>query len=192
MSHYKPLLITLGTATVGGFVETKYGSCSYVSAHGPQLSAVTPAILSARASGPSPTASRRLTLSLLASTSSQDVDERFAYPNLYAQGTSKHVRAFNCVQRSHQQIYETFTTAVVSGLAASLTFPLCSAASTLTYAVGRYYLSKGYAEAAEEGGDASKRYKYPLAKYMWFGYLGNIALGMASCVMIVSGKKALK
>ena len=57
---------------------------------------------------------------------------------------------------------------------------------------GRYYLSKGYAEAAEEGGDASKRYKYPLAKYMWFGYLGNIALGMTSCVMIMAGKKALK
>lgn len=75
--------------------------------------------------------------------SSQDVDERFQYPNLYAQGTSKHVRAFNCVQRSHQQIYETFTTAVVSGLAASITFPLCAAASTLTYAVGKssYFIS---------------------------------------------------
>ena len=45
MSFHKPLLITLGTATAGAFVETKYGSCSYVSAHGPQLSAVTPAIL---------------------------------------------------------------------------------------------------------------------------------------------------
>jgi hypothetical protein len=49
-------------------------------------------------------------------------------------------------------------------------------------------LSKGYAESE---GDATKRYKYPLAKFMWFGFLGNVALGMASCGMIMMGKKTL-
>ena len=57
--------------------------------------------------------------------------------NLYAQGTSKHVRAFNCVQRSHQHIFETFTTAAVSGLAGAVTFPITTAVSTLMYSVGK-------------------------------------------------------
>merc|ERR1711971_1171824 len=39
----------------------------------------------------------------------KEIAERYQLPNLYAQGTSKHARAFNCVQRSHQQILETFT-----------------------------------------------------------------------------------
>lgn len=137
------------------------------------------------------------------------------HSNLYAQGTSKHVLAFNCVQRSHQQIFETFTQTVVSGLVGAVTFPLCTSISTMMYALGesvcfyfesnvvllvnlqcknidtatkkgRYYLSKGYAECE---GDASKRYKYPLAKFMWYGFLGNVTLGMASCAMIISGKK---
>ena len=52
--------------------------------------------------------------------------------------------------------------------------------------VGRYYLSKGYAECE---GDATARYKYPVAKFMWYGFLGNVALGVASCALIISGKK---
>lgn len=118
----------------------------------------------------------------------KDVDERFLLPNLYAQGTSKHVKAFNCVQRSHQHIFETFTTAAMGGLVGAVTFPVCSSVSTLMYAVGRYYLSKGYVECE---GDASKRYKYKLAKFMWYGFLGNIMLGMASCGLIISGKKTM-
>jgi len=106
---------------------------------------------------------------------------------LYAQGTSKHVKAFNCVQRSHQHIFETFTTVVLGGVAGAVTFPICTSISTLAYAVGRYYLSKGYVECEE--GDASKRYKYPVAKFMWYGFLGNVILGTASCALLISGKK---
>ena len=122
-----------------------------------------------------------------------NVDERYLLPNLYAQGTSKHVRAFNCIQRSHQQIFETFTTVVLSGIMGCISFPICTALSTFTYAIGRYQLSKGYAEAAEEssggGPDASKRYKYPLAKFMWYGFLCNVMLGMGSCGLIIGGMK---
>ena len=108
------------------------------------------------------------------------------HSNLYAQGTSKHVKAFNCVQRSHQHIFETFTTVVLGGIAGAVTFPICTSISTLAYAVGRYYLSKGYVECE---GDASKRYKYPVAKFMWYGFLGNVILGTASCAFLISGKK---
>ena len=68
----------------------------------------------------------------------KDVDERYLLPNLYAQGTSKHARAFNCIQRSHQHIFETFTTVVIGGLAGAVTFPICSAVSTFMYAVGKF------------------------------------------------------
>ena len=115
-----------------------------------------------------------------------DVDERYSLPNLYAQGTSKHAKAFNCAQRSHQHIFETYTLAVVSGIAGAVTFPICSSISSLIYGVGRYYLSRGYLESE---GDASKRYVYSMGKYMWYGLLGNAFLGTASCIVLMTGGK---
>ena len=158
-----------------------------------QLTAVTPAILLGTgfwtlAHGFTVGRARTKYAELAKKDGEKDVDERYMLPNLYAQGTSKHVRAFNCIQRSHQQIFETFTTCVLGGLAGALTFPICTSISTMVYAVGRYYLSKGYKECE---GDASKRYKYPVAKFMWYGFLGNVAFGMASCAIIITGKKTL-
>ncbi|KAL7527157.1 hypothetical protein ACHAWF_002058 [Thalassiosira exigua] len=195
MAIPRPVLVCAGAASLGGFVELSYGS-SFVSSHGSNLMAVTPAILIGTgfwtlAHGFKVGRARTKYAELAKKDGEKDVDERFSYPNLYAQGTSKHVRAFNCVQRSHQQIFETFTTAVVGGMAGAVTFPICTSISTLIYAVGRYYLSKGYAECAEQGGDAGKRYTYPLAKFMWYGFLGNVTFGMASCAFIISGKKTL-
>jgi hypothetical protein len=66
----------------------------------------------------------------------EDVDERYLLPNLYAQGTSKHARAFNCVQRSHQHIFETYTQAVLGGLAGMISLPVTTAISSLMYAIG--------------------------------------------------------
>lgn len=110
------------------------------------------------------------------------------YSNLYAQGTSPHARAFNCIQRSHQHIFETFGLAAISGYVGSLVFPITTGMSTLIYSVGRYYLSKGYAECCEDG-DPSKRYKYPLARGTWYGLLGNVLLGMGACALVACGKK---
>ena len=31
----------------------------------------------------------------------------YSLPNLYVDGDTKHSKAFNCIQRSHQQIFET-------------------------------------------------------------------------------------
>jgi len=59
---------------------------------------------------------------------------------------------------------------------------------TLSISKGRYYLSKGYLECE---GDSSKRYKYAFAKFVWYGLLGNIALGTTSCVLVMCGKKKL-
>lgn len=56
------------------------------------------------------------------------------------------------------------------------------------YQTGRVQLSKGYA-AAE--GDPMKRYEARFAKWMWYGFLGNVLLGMGSCGLIMAGKKKL-
>mmetsp|Transcript_13484 Transcript_13484/g.32687 ORF Transcript_13484/g.32687 Transcript_13484/m.32687 type:complete len:192 (-) Transcript_13484:353-928(-) len=188
----KLLSITLGAASIGGYVELTHGS-SLVASHGSQLMAITPAILIGTGfwtlvHGMQVGKARTKYAELAKKDGEKDVDERFMLPNLYAQGTSKHVRAFNCVQRSHQHIFETFTTAAISGLVGAVTFPISSSISTLMYAVGRYYLSKGYLESE---GDAPARYSYKLAKFMWYGFLGNVMLGAASCGLIMSGKKTL-
>jgi glutathione S-transferase len=90
------------------------------------------------------------------------------------------------VQRSHQQIFETFPSVILAALAGAVSFPITSALAALTYAVGRVAFSNGYV-AAE--GDASKRYSSPLAKWMSCGILSTFILGFASCVRIVSSKK---
>ncbi len=76
----------------------------------------------------------------------------------------------------------------MSGYIGSLVFPVTAGISTLIYSVGRFYLSKGYAECCEDG-DPSKRYKYPLARGTWYGLLGNVLLGMGACVLVACGKK---
>ncbi|KAK1739164.1 hypothetical protein QTG54_010480 [Skeletonema marinoi] len=192
----KPLLICLSTASIGGFLELTTASKFTSSHHQSQLTAITPCILIGTglwtlAHGFTVGKARIKYATLAKKDGETNVDERYLLPNLYAQGTSKHVRAFNCIQRSHQQIFETYTTVVLSGVMGAISFPICTAVSTFVYAVGRYQLSTGYAEAAEEGGDASKRYKYPLAKFMWYGFLCNVLLGMGSCGLIVGGKKTV-
>ena len=109
----------------------------------------------------------------------KDVDERYGLPNLYAQGTSKHVRAFNCIQRSHQHIFESFTQVCVAALTAAQSYPITAAVTTLCYAVGRVSLSNSYAQC---DGDASKRYSFSkLAPYTWIGMLSTFLLGALSC-----------
>ena len=117
----------------------------------------------------------------------KDVEERYNLPNLYAQGTSKHARAFNCIQRSHQHIFETYTAASIMGCTAALSFPLAAAVSTAIYTLGRIKLTQGYYDcAAKHGGDASQRYNgSKLSVLMWYGFLGNLFLGTASCIKIL-------
>jgi MAPEG family len=116
----------------------------------------------------------------------ENVEERYGLPNLYAQGTSKNAKAFNCVQRSHQHIFESFTQLCVSSLVAALSFPIATSVSTLLYAVGRYKNSQCYANA---DGDPSKRYASPLARYMWYGLVSTYLLGILSAIKIMAEQK---
>lgn len=94
----------------------------------------------------------------------KDVEERFAYPNLYAQGTSKHVRAFNCVQRSHQQVLESFTGYVLTTLFAAIMYPITAAVFASLWWYSRTIWVASY--AASEG-NPSQRYDRPFSSFFW-------------------------
>jgi len=117
-----------------------------------------------------------------------DVEARYGLPNLYAQGTSKHAKAFNCEQRSHQQIFETFPQVCLLAMVGAVHYPITAALNTCVYTIGRYSMSMAYANA---DGDAAKRYSSPLARFIWYGYLSTIVVSIVSSISFVVGKPVL-
>ena len=107
----------------------------------------------------------------------KDVELRYSLPNLYVDGTSKHARAFNCVQRSHQQILETLTMYVFAACAAGIQFPLFTTIICALSLVSRRQWVKGYAQSE---GDPMKRYSLPFSKFFWKGLLTLSFLSLAS------------
>ena len=105
------------------------------------------------------------------------------------QGTSKHARAFNCTQRSHQQIFETFPQTCLLSMVGAVHYPIATAVTLSAYCVGRYTMSMGYAGA--DDGDAQKRYSHPLAKFTWIGYISTMFVAAVSGVSFLLGKPAL-
>lgn len=80
----KPLLLCLGSASVGGYIELTYGS-SFASSHGSQITAVTPAILIGTgfwtlAHGFKVGRARTKYAELAKKDGEKDVDERFMLP----------------------------------------------------------------------------------------------------------------
>mmetsp|Transcript_21726 Transcript_21726/g.28090 ORF Transcript_21726/g.28090 Transcript_21726/m.28090 type:complete len:197 (-) Transcript_21726:157-747(-) len=185
------ILLKVGAAAgIGAFVETKYGPSVllHTSTGLSPLSAATPLILVGvgfwtLVHGFEMGKARTKYIELAKKDGEENVEERYNLPNLYAQGTSKYVKALNAIQRSHQQIFETFSAVVISGLMGAVEFPITTALSTLGYAVGRIILSTNYAAS---DGDVAKRYSNKLATCMWYGIIGNFCLGAASCIKILS------
>jgi len=90
----------------------------------------------------------------------KDVDARYSLPNLYVDGLSKHARAFNCAQRSHQQAFETLPQLLFFTLVASAAYPLAAAGNVALWLIGRVTWTNGYVDS---GGDPKNRYSHPLA-----------------------------
>lgn len=182
------LVKSFGVSALGALAESKYGPKGDVKS---ALCGITPLILIGTGfwsitHGMAVGKARQHYMELAKKDGEADVEERYGLPNLYAQGTSKHALAFNCVQRSHQQIFESFPQLMLSAMVGAIHYPICAAVSALVYSVGRISFSRGYA-AAE--GDASKRYSNPLARFMWYGLLINFGIGAASCIKIITSKK---
>ena len=91
----------------------------------------------------------------------KEIEERFSLPNLYVEGNTKWAKAFNCVQRSHQQQLETLTQFFACILVSALVFPLTATLLLFISLVSRYVWAKSYSAS---DGDPSKRYDHPLSK----------------------------
>lgn len=174
-------------AGLSAYAETKYGHLLFAMPSEGSVSPLfvaTPAILLgvgffALMHGVQIGAARNKYMELAKKDGEKDAEARYSLPNLYVDGNSKHARAFNTIQRSHQHIFETFPSAILGGLLGAYQFPITAAFSTLLYASGRIALSLAYAKCE---GEPSKRYDNPLARFTWYGLIGNFFLGFAAAV----------
>ena len=181
----------VAAAGIGAFAESKFSLMIFAAPKDGSISPLffaTPTVLLgvgffALAHGMKVGAARRKYTELAKKDGEKDAEERYGLPNLYVDGNSKHARAFNAVQRSHQHIFETLPSAMLGGLLGAYQFPIMTALSTLLYASARIALSKAYADSE---GDATKRYSNPLGRYMWYGLVMNFILGFASAFKSMS------
>jgi len=116
----------------------------------------------------------------------KDVAERYQLPNLYAQGTSKHVRAFNCVQRSHQQILETLPGYFCTVLVTGLEFPITAFVMASLWLYSRMVWVKGYAASM---GEPTQRYSHPFSAVFWHCMLTLIVTSLFVAAQLVLGRK---
>eukprot|EP01024_Parvocaulis_polyphysoides_P011512 TRINITY_DN14039_c0_g1_i1.p1 TRINITY_DN14039_c0_g1~~TRINITY_DN14039_c0_g1_i1.p1 ORF type:complete len:151 (+),score=7.86 TRINITY_DN14039_c0_g1_i1:74-526(+) len=81
------------------------------------------------------------------------------YPNMYAsketcKGTEEDIKAFNCVQRGHQNSLEALPTFYTMLILSGVKYPIFSAICGAVYVVGRILYFQGYST-----GDPSGRYR---------------------------------
>lgn len=131
-------------------------------------------------------AARRKYVKLAEKDGEKNVSERYEYPNLYAQGTSKHVKAFNCVQRSHQQILETFTGYVCTVLFTGLEFPVTAFVFASLWLYSRILWVRGYAES---NGEPMKRYSHPFSGFFWNAMLTLMMSSFFVAIQLLLGRK---
>ena len=102
-------------------------------------------------------------------------------PNLYVDGGSKHARAFNCVQRSHQQAFETLPQLLFMTAVATVAFPLTAAANIALWLLGRITWTHGYVNSA---GDPAKRYDSPFAFLIFASYMAQFFVAIATAAEV--------
>ena len=102
-------------------------------------------------------------------------------PNLYVDGGSKHARAFNCVQRSHQQAFETLPQLLFMTGVATFAYPLTAAANIALWLLGRITWTHGYVNSA---GDPAKRYDSPFAILIFVSYMAQFFVAMATAAEV--------
>jgi hypothetical protein len=126
-------------------------------------------------------AARKKYMTLAQKDGEKDTEARYSLPNLYVDGNTKHSQAFNCVQRSHQQAFETLPQLYAFTFSAALVFPVSAACNVTLWLYGRMKWSKAYAES---GGDPSKRYDHPLAFFIFSSFLSQFILAMTAAFKI--------
>lgn len=114
----------------------------------------------------------------------KDVEERYSFPNLYAQGTTKHVKAFNCVQRSHQHVMETFPGYLLLSCISAASFPVSTAIMNGLWFYSRLIWAAGYCNPE---GDPGQRYSKPFSSFHWTAFLTLVFLSIYSSINMLVG-----
>lgn len=73
------------------------------------------------------------------------------YPLLYAPESHKHAKAFNSVQRAHQNTLESWGPVMLTMMAVGLRDPLTAAFCGAVWVLGRFVYGFGYAASGPEG-----------------------------------------
>jgi glutathione S-transferase len=73
------------------------------------------------------------------------------YPTLYAESSHKNAKAFNCVQRAHQQTLEWMAPVMCLTASTGLVFPLAAAVSCGVWTVGKLLYIQGYSSGDPNG-----------------------------------------
>ena len=102
------------------------------------------------------------------------------------EGTSKHVRAFNCVQRSHQQILETLPGYFITVLVAGLEYPVAAFLFASVWLYSRMVWVKGYSASL---GDPAKRYSHPHSRLFWHCMLALLVMSWLVAIQLIVGRK---
>ncbi|KAL3663593.1 hypothetical protein V7S43_011480 [Phytophthora oleae] len=98
------------------------------------------------------------------------------YPQMYAEQSDKNAKAFNCVQRGHQNIMENIPIFLALAFTSSIYRPLISAIASFVRILGFVAYMRGYST-----GDPKKRLQGD------FGYLGlivNVILTVEACLLM--------
>jgi len=109
-----------------------------------------------------------------------DAEARFSYPKLYAEGFSAEAKAFNCVQRGHQQALETYPVFVVLSIIGGLAHPIASSLGGLLWCLARVGWAKGYAT-----GEPEKRYSDFWAPHIWTGLLVQLITALCTAYRLL-------
>lgn len=102
------------------------------------------------------------------------------------EGTSKHAKAFNCVQRSHQQILETLPGYFITALVSGLEYPVATFCFASVWLHSRMVWAKGYADSK---GDAAERYSHPHSKFFWHCMLAVLVMSWLVALQLLLGRK---
>ena len=180
MSHNKVLLQSLVLAVAGGLLETKFlpekfnDPFKFLSETSPILPlprgyaliiilhSIT--LMWLLVHGLSIGAARSKYKELAKKDGEKNVEDRYSLPNLYVDGNTKHSKAFNCVQRSHQQIFETLHMYLFCSMVSGLSFPLTVSVACSVWLYSRMKWVAGYSTSE---GDAAKRYSQRYSGLFW-------------------------
>ena len=102
------------------------------------------------------------------------------------EGTSKNARAFNCVQRSHQQILETLPGYFVTVLVSGLEYPVATFVFGSLWLYSRSVWVVGY---ADKSGDPALRYSHPHSRVFWHCKLALLMMSWFVAIQLLVGKK---